>query len=244
MLLKVNNLIKEFGGVVANADISFNLLEGEIVGLIGPNGAGKTTLFNCIAGYYKPTSGEVFFDGKEITGWPAHRTSRAGIGRTFQIMKIMPNLTVEENTMIGALCRTDNPRIARKEAQETLKLVDLTKEANSYPTALSIATQKRIELARALATKPKLLMLDEVAAGLNPLETKEIIQTLQWIKEKENLTLFLTEHVMEFVMTISKRVIVIAAGKKIAEGPPGQVAKEEKVIEAYLGERYAKGKQD
>ena len=157
-------------------------------------------------------------------------------------MRIMPNLTVEENTMIGGLCRTDNPRIARKEAQEILKLVDLTREADAYPTALPIATQKRIELARALATKPKLLMLDEVAAGLNPLETKEIIQTLQRIKEERDLTLFLTEHVMEFIMTISERVIVIAAGKKIAEGPSKEVAKEEKVIEAYLGERYAKSK--
>jgi len=242
MLLEVKNLVKEFGGVVANADISFNLSEGEIVGLIGPNGAGKTTLFNCIAGYYKPTSGKILFDGKEITGLPAHQTARAGIGRTFQIMKIMPNLTVEENTMVGALCRTDNPRSARKEAREILKLVDLTREIKAYPTALPIAIQKRIDLARALATRPKLLMLDEVAAGLNPLETKEIIQTLQRIKGEKNLTLFLTEHVMEFIMTISERVIVISAGRKIAEGPPGEVAKEEKVIEAYLGERYAKGR--
>jgi len=241
MLLEVKNLVKEFGGVMANADISFNLSEGEIVGLIGPNGAGKTTLFNCIAGYYKPTSGKILFNGKEITGWPAHQVAKIGIGRTFQIMKTMPNLTVEENTMVGALCRTDNPRSARKEAQEILKSVDLTREANAYPTALPIATQKRIDLARALATKPNLLMLDEVAAGLNPLETKDIIQTLQRIKEEKNLTLFLTEHVMEFIMTISERVIVISAGRKIAEGPPGEVAKEEKVIEAYLGERYAKG---
>lgn len=242
MLLEVQNLVKEFGGVVANADISFKLEEGEIVGLIGPNGAGKTTLFNCIAGYYKPNSGKVFFDEKEITGWPAHQTARAGIGRTFQIMKIMPNLTVEENVMIGAFCRTNERAIARKEAKEILKLLDLTGEANAYPRALPIATQKRIELARALATKPKLLMLDEVAAGLNPLETKEIIQTLKRMKEEKDLTLFLTEHVMEFVMTISESVIVIAAGRKIAEGPPEEVAEEEKVIEAYLGERYAKGK--
>lgn len=242
MLLEVYNLVKEFGGVVANAEISFKLEEGEIVGLIGPNGAGKTTLFNCIAGYYKPNSGKVFFDREEITGWPAHQTARAGIGRTFQMMKIMPNLTVEENTMIGAFCRTNDREIARKEAREILKLVDLTREIKAYPTALPIAIQKRIELARALATKPKLLMLDEVAAGLNPLETKEIIQTLKRIKEEKDLTLFLTEHVMEFVMTISERVIVIAAGRKIAEGPPEEVATEEKVIEAYLGERYAKGK--
>ncbi len=241
MLLEVRNLVKEFGGVVANADISLELEHGEIVGLIGPNGAGKTTLFNCIAGYYRPTSGKVFFEGSDITGWPAHRAARAGIARTFQSMKIMPNLTVEENVMIGAFSRTGDRRIARGEAQEILKLANLQQEANLYPTELPIAIQKRIELARALATKPKFLMLDEVAAGLNPLETKEIVQTLQLIKEERNLTLFLTEHVMEFVMTISERVIVMAVGRKIAEGAPEEVAREERVIEAYLGERYAKG---
>jgi branched-chain amino acid transport system ATP-binding protein len=242
MLLEVRNLVKEFGGVVANADISLELERGEIVGLIGPNGAGKTTLFNCIAGYYRPTSGNVFFEGRDITGWPAHRAARAGIARTFQSMKIMPNLTVEENVMIGAFSRTSDRRIARGEAQEILKLAHLQQEANLYPAELPIAIQKRIELARALATKPKFLMLDEVAAGLNPLETKEIVQTLQLIKEERNLTLFLTEHVMEFVMTISERVIVLAVGRKIAEGAPEEVAREERVIEAYLGERYAKGK--
>lgn len=242
MLLEVKNLVKEFGGVVANADISLELEAGIIAGLIGPNGAGKTTLFNCVAGYYKPTSGKVLFEGKDITGWPAHRVAKIGIARTFQSMKIMPNLTVEENAMIGAFSRAGDRQIARGEAREILKLVDLAREANAYPRELPIATQKRIELARALATKPKLLMLDEVAAGLNPLETRETIQTLQRIKEERNLTLLLTEHVMEFIMAISERVIVMAAGRKIAEGTPEEVAREDKVIEAYLGERYAKGK--
>jgi branched-chain amino acid transport system ATP-binding protein len=242
MLLEVKSLVKEFGGLVANADISLELEQGEIVGLIGPNGAGKTTLFNCIAGYYKPTSGKVFFDAKDITGWPPHRVAKMGIARTFQTMKIMPLLTVEENIMVGAFCRTADRQIAKREAQGILELVDLIGEAHAFPPELPIATQKRIELARALATKPKLLMLDEVAAGLNPLETKEIIQTLKRIKEESDLTLFLTEHVMEFVMTISERVVVMAAGGKIAEGPPEQVAKQERVIEAYLGERYAKGR--
>jgi len=241
MLLEVKSLIKEFGGLVANADISLGLEQGEIVGLIGPNGAGKTTLFNCIAGYYKPTSGKIFFDGEDITGWPPHRVARMGVARTFQAMKVMPLLSVEENIMIGAFCRTANRQNAIREAQEILNLVDLAREADAFPTELPIATQKRIELARALATKPKLLMLDEVAAGLNPLETKEIVQTLHRIKEEADLTLFLTEHVMEFIMTVSQRVIVMAAGGKIAEGSPEEVAKEERVIEAYLGERYAKG---
>ncbi len=244
MLLEVHNLVKEFGGVVANADISLKLEQGEIVGLIGPNGAGKTTLFNCIAGYYKPSSGKICFGGKDITGWPAHRVAKIGIARTFQSMKLMPNLTVEENAMIGAFNRTSDRQIAKGEAQDILKLAGLAREANAYPSELPIAIQKRIELARALATKPKFLMLDEVAAGLNPLETQEIIQTIQKIKEEKDLTLLLTEHVMEFVMTISARVIVISAGRKIAEGIPEEVAREDNVIEAYLGEGYAKGKQD
>ncbi|NIS61701.1 MAG: ATP-binding cassette domain-containing protein [Proteobacteria bacterium] len=242
MLLEVKSLVKEFGGLVANADISLELEQGEIVGLIGPNGAGKTTLFNCIAGYYKPTSGKVFFNEQNITGWPPHRVAKMGIARTFQAMKVMPLLTVEENIMVGAFCRTANRQNATMDARGILELVDLAGEAHALPTELPIASQKRIELARALATKPKLLMLDEVAAGLNPLETKEIIETLHRIKEERNLTLFLTEHVMEFIMTISQRVIVMAAGGKIAEGPPDQVAKEKRVIEAYLGERYAKGR--
>lgn len=242
MMLEVKNLVKEFGGLVANGDISFELRQGEILGLIGPNGAGKSTLFNCIAGYYKPTGGEILFEGKDITGWPPHQVTREGIARTFQGMKIMPNLTVEENVMIGAFCRTSDRQVAQKEAWEILDLMGLTEEAEALPTGLPIAAQKRIELARAIATKPRLLMLDEMAAGLNPLETKEIIQILQKIKEEKKLTLFLTEHVMEFIMTVSERVIVMAAGKKIAEGPPVEVALQEKVIEAYLGERYAKGR--
>jgi branched-chain amino acid transport system ATP-binding protein len=242
MMLEVKNLVKEFGGLVANGDISFELRQGEVLGLIGPNGAGKSTLFNCIAGYYKPTSGKILFEGKDIAGWSPHQVTREGIARTFQGMKIMPNLTVEENVMIGAFCRTADRQVAQAEAQEILNLMGLTKETRALPSGLPIAFQKRIELARAIATKPKLLMLDEVAAGLNPLETKEIIQTLQRIKEERKLTLFLTEHVMEFIMTVSERVIVMAAGKKITEGRPEEVVKQEKVIEAYLGERYAKGR--
>ena len=242
MLLEVKNLVKEFGGVVANADISLQIERGMIAGLIGPNGAGKTTLFNCIAGYHKPTGGKIYFEGKDVTGWPAHRVAKVGIARTFQGIKIMPNLTVEENVMVGAFCTIKDRHRAKREAHEILALLHLSQYAATYPTELPIAIQKRIELGRALATQPKLLMLDEIAAGLNPLETKEMAQTLKRIKAQRDLTLFLTEHVMEFVMTISEALTVMAAGRKIAEGPPEDVAKEEKVIEAYLGEGYAKGK--
>ncbi len=240
-LLEVTGLVKKFGGLTACADISLGVERGGIVGLIGPNGAGKTTLFNCIAGYYKPTGGKIYFEGEDITGWPTHRVAKMGIGRTFQLMQTMPNLTVEENVMVGAFCRTNDREVVRREAREILELVDLEAEAQVWPAELPVAAQKRIELARALATKPKLLMLDEVAAGLNPLETREMTQTLQRIKREKDMTLLLTEHVMEFVMTISERIIVMAAGRKIAEGVPENVAREKTVIEAYLGEKYAKG---
>jgi branched-chain amino acid transport system ATP-binding protein len=242
MFLEVKNLYREFGGVVANAGVSFGLEKGEIVGLIGPNGAGKTTLFNCIAGYCKPTRGRILFKDKDITGWPAHRTSRAGIGRTFQIIRMMERLTVEENVMVGAFSRTGDREAARRNAQAILELVNLKEEANAYPTELPIATQKRIELARALAIEPELLTLDEIAAGLNPLETIQIIDALRRIHKEKNLTLLLTEHVMEFIMRISERIIVMAAGRKIAEGSPQEVAGKEEVIKAYLGEKYAKGR--
>ncbi len=241
MLLEVKNLVKEFGGVVANADISFNLSEGEMVGLIGPNGAGKTTLFNCIAGYYKPTSGKVLFNGKEITGWPAHQTARAGIGRTFQIMKVTAGMTVLENVMVGAFCRADDRHLAKVEAAAILGFMGLDSLKTYHLNELPVASQKKVGLAMALATQPELLMLDEVASGLNPKETEEMVDLLKKIHRKKKITLFLIEHVMEVVMPISQRVIVLDGGEKIAEGLPKDIVKNERVIRAYLGDKYAKG---
>ena len=243
-LLEVTDLTKEFGGVAANNHISLEIEKGEIIGLIGPNGAGKTTLFNCIVGYHKPDQGTIRFKGKDITGLKPFQTNREGIGRTFQIVSISGNLTTLENIMIGSFCRVSDRRTAREEASEILDLLELEKDAEAYLTELPIATQKRVGLAMALATKPELLMLDEVAAGLNPKETDEMVALLRKICEAKGLTLFVTEHVMEVVMPISQRIIVLDGGHKIAEGRPQDIANNERVIKAYLGEKYAASRRD
>ncbi len=240
-LLEVESLVKRFGGVVANDHIDLRVDTGEIVGLIGPNGAGKTTLFHCIAGYHRPDAGTIRFAGTDITGWPAHRVTRAGIARTFQIVKVMDGMSVEENVMVGALCRTDSPDVARREARAILRRLGLQDLSNASPGELPLATQKRVELARALATRPSLLMLDECAAGLNPEEIEAFTRTLQEVHRELGLTLVVIEHVMEFVLGLSQRVVVLAGGQKIAEGPPEQIIRDRRVIEAYLGERYARG---
>lgn len=241
-LLEVKDLTKNFVGVVANNCISFEIDKGEIIGLIGPNGAGKTTLFNCIVGYHMPDQGTVRFNGKNITGFKPFQTNREGIGRTFQIMSISGDLTVMENVMIGSFCRVSDTQTARLEASEILNLLELEKDADARLKELPIAVQKRVGLAMALATKPKLLMLDEVAAGLNPKETEEIVALLQRIFMAKDLTLFVTEHVMEVVMPISQRIIVLDGGQKIAEGKPEDIANNERVIRAYLGDKYVEGR--
>jgi branched-chain amino acid transport system ATP-binding protein len=243
-LLELVDLTKDFGGVAANSRISLEIEKGEIIGLIGPNGAGKTTLFNCIVGYHKPDQGAVRFKGKDITGFKPFQTNREGIGRTFQIMIISGDLTVLENVMIGSFCRTSDRRAAGQEASEILNLLQLEEDAGARLTELPVPTQKRVGLAMALATGPELLMLDEVASGLNPKETEEMVALLQKIHEAKELTLFLTEHVMEVVMPISKRIIVLDGGQKIAEGRPQEIAKDDRVIRAYLGEKYVKGRKN
>jgi branched-chain amino acid transport system ATP-binding protein len=236
----VLDLVKDFGGVVANNHVSFDIDQGEIIGLIGPNGAGKTTLFNCIVGYHKPDSGKVIFKGKEITGFKPFMTNLEGIGRTFQIMKVTTGMTVLENVMVGAFCRVDQRPSAIKEASEILAFLGLEDKKEYHLNELPIASQKKVGLARALATQPELLMLDEVASGLNPKETEEMVTLIKRIHQEKEVTLFLIEHVMEVVMPISQRVIVLDGGEKIAEGLPTQIVKDARVIKAYLGEKYAK----
>ena len=243
-LLEVTDLTKDFGGIAANSHISLEIEKGEIIGLIGPNGAGKTTLFNCIVGYHRPDQGIIRFKDKNITGFKPFQTYRQGIGRTFQIMSISGDLTVLENAMIGSFCKTSDRQTARQGASEILNLLELEKDGKAYLTELPVATQKRVGLATALATKPELLMLDEVAAGLNPKETEEMVALLQKIHKAKDLTLFLTEHVMEVVMPISQRIIVLDGGQKIAEGRPQDIANDEGVIKAYLGEKYVKGRKN
>lgn len=238
--LEVKDIVKDFGGLVANSNVSFEIEKGEIIGLIGPNGAGKTTLFNCIVGYYNPDSGTVLFKGKDITGFKAFQTNQAGIGRTFQVMKVTTGMTVVENVMVGAFCRTDSRPQARDEAIEILRFLGMEGMSKQYINELPIAMQRKVGMARALATQPELLMLDEVASGLNQTETEEMVVLLRRLNSEKKITLFLIEHIMEMVMAVSQRVIVLDGGIKIAEGVPGDIVKNENVIKAYLGEKYAK----
>ncbi len=238
--LEVHDIVKDFGGLIANSNVSFQIEEGKIVGLIGPNGAGKTTLFNCIVGYYSPDYGKVMFKGNDITGFKPFQTNQAGIGRTFQIMKVTTGMTVVENVMVGAFCRTNSRHQARENALEILGFLGMEGMSEKYINELPIAMQRKVGMARALATKPKLLMLDEVASGLNHTETDEMVVLLKRVNTEKKITLFLIEHIMEMVMAVSQRVIVLDGGVKIAEGLPGDIVKDENVIKAYLGEKYAK----
>ncbi len=238
-LLEVYNLTKYFGGLCANDDISFTLERGELLGLIGPNGAGKSTLFNCICGYHPVTSGRIIFDGEDITNLRAFEVARRGLARTFQVYVASGDLNVEENVMVGAFMRIRSRSKARSRATEILKEFRLEPLAGSLVSELPVAAQKRVAMATALASQPKLLLLDEVAAGLNPTEVDEIMGIIRHVHGDMGVTIILIEHVMELVMRLSQRVIVLDSGRKIAEGAPEVVARDPAVIKAYLGERYA-----
>ncbi len=236
-LLEVIEVTKNFGGLTANDRISFAVNEGEIVGLIGPNGAGKTTLFNCITKYHVPNSGRIEFRGQDITRLSPDQICHKGIVRTFQIMRNFEGMTVLENVLVGALCRAHGVEEGREAALDVLAFTGLSDKKHVSASELTVPDRKRVEVARALATKPALLLLDEAMAGLTPTETAEAVQLVDAIRNR-GVTVLMVEHVMEVIMPISDRVVVLDYGQKIAEGPPEEIAQNEQVIDAYLGRDY------
>jgi len=239
-LLEVQNLTKDFGGLRANNDVSFSLERGELLGLIGPNGAGKTTLFNCISGLHPVTSGRILFDGEDVTGLKAYEMARRGLARTFQVYVASGDLTVKENVMVGCFMRTSSRAEAGARADVLLKELHLEDMSSWQVGELPVAAQKRVTMATAIGSDPKLLLLDEVAAGLNPAEVEEIIATIRYVHDDLGVTVMLIEHVMALVMRISDRVIVLDSGRLIAEGDPETIANDPQVIKAYLGDRYVR----
>lgn len=240
--LDVQNLTKTFGGLRANDNVSFSVERHELIGLIGPNGAGKTTLFNCISGHYPLTSGRILFDGEDITELKAYEVSRRGIARTFQVYVASGDLSVRENVMVGCFMHTHSRSKAKSKAERILKNLGLYELSDNFVSELPVAAQKRVTMATALGTEPTLLLLDEVAAGLNTLEIDEILTSIRHVHKDMGITVMLIEHVMELVMKVCERVIVLDYGEKIAEGSPEAIAEDPKVVKAYLGERYVKEK--
>lgn len=236
-LLSLKGLTKQFGGLMAVSNVSLDQYQDEILGLIGPNGAGKTTLFNMISGTFLPTKGQISFRGKDITPLPPHQVAGIGIARTFQLVKPFGKLNVVDNVMVGAFMKTNRTSVARQKAQEVVSFVGLDRHANRPAHTLTTAGRKRLELARALATDPVLLLLDEVMAGLTPTESLSIVKLIQQIRDS-GVTILVIEHVMKAIMSLSDRVAVLHHGELIAVDTPAAIAVDEQVIEAYLGEEY------
>jgi branched-chain amino acid transport system ATP-binding protein len=234
-LLDVSGVCKSFTGLRAVADVTFAVPEGAIFAIIGPNGAGKTTLFNIVAGVFPPDAGTITFHGRRIDGETPDEVSRRGIGRTFQIVRPFPALTVEDNVLVGALQRRPDVASARAHAREVLARLDLFDKRAQPASALTLPDRKRLEVARALATDPKLLLLDEVMAGLRPTETDRMVEILLRLNRESGLTIVLIEHVMRAVMSLASQVLVLHHGQVIAEGAPAAVVRDPAVIESYLG---------
>ncbi len=237
-LLQVKSVTKTFGGLHAVQDVSFEMASGTIVGLIGPNGAGKTTLFNVISGYYAPNAGQILFHGKDISGHPPYKLAAVGIGRTFQVVKPFPGLTVLENVMIAALCKHPKKTDAERHAWKIIEETGLADRASQQASSLTLASRKRLEVSKALALDPTLLLLDEVVAGLNPTETDQTIELILKLRD-QGITILIVEHIMRVIMNISDHIVVLNFGQKIAEGNPAEVVRNPAVMQAYLGEDVA-----
>jgi branched-chain amino acid transport system ATP-binding protein len=236
-LLEVTGISRRFGGLQAVRDLSLSVAPDEVLGLIGPNGAGKTTAFNLLSGFLAPDRGQIRFDGRSIVGLPPHAICRLGLCRTFQIVRPFPRLSVLDNVRVGALSRRPRMEDARDRARGVIEQVGLGDKVDHAAGALTLAERKRLELARALATEPRLLLLDEVMAGLNPTEIEAIVALVKRINAS-GVAILLIEHNMRAVMSLSHRIAVLNFGEKIVEGPPAAVANHPRVIEAYLGEEY------
>ncbi len=239
-ILRADGLSKRFGGLKANDNVSIALEQGSILGLIGPNGAGKSTCFAMLAGSLPPTSGRIFIGDREITGLPAFKIARAGVVRTHQIVRPFANLTLFENCAVAAVQSSGLAEgEARALARETLEFVGLAARRREYPTGLTLAGRKRLEMARALSCKPKALLLDEVIAGVNPAEAREMVALIRRIRDEKGVSILMTEHVMSAVMSLCEQVAVLEAGKLIASGTPQEVVQNPEVIAAYLGKKHA-----
>ncbi|HEV8437038.1 MAG TPA: ABC transporter ATP-binding protein [Methylomirabilota bacterium] len=238
-LLEVRNVSKRFGGVVANKDVSFGVAPGELVGVIGPNGAGKSTLFDVLTGFARPDAGSVMLDGEDVTGWRPDEISRRGVGRTFQKLKPFSQMTVAENVMVGAFQNTADPGKARRRALECLDSVGLADRAQAHARVLSTGQRKRLEMARALAARPRLLLLDEVTGGVDQGSIPALVELVRALN-REGVALVVIEHNMRVIMGISQRVVALHLGEVICDGPPERVMNDQRVIEAYLGQAYAR----